>query len=128
MKSGKPGADIWTRTIGRRQLLKTLGLAGSILALGGPHGLAEAMAPSPPAAAGDIPRRALGKTGVDVSILCFGGAHWGRMEDDAEAIRCCTKPSMQASPFSTTPGNTTADARKNSWAGLCRAGGTKSSS
>ena len=87
MKSGKPGADIWTRTIGRRQLLKTLGLAGSILALGGPHGLAEAMAPSPPAAAGDIPRRALGKTGVDVSILCFGGAHWGRIEDDAEAIR-----------------------------------------
>ena len=35
----------------------------------------------------DIPRRALGKTGVDVSILCFGGAHWGRMEDDTEAIR-----------------------------------------
>ena len=87
MKSGKPGADIWTRTIDRRQLLKTLGLAGSILALGGPHGLAEAMAPSPPPTAGDIPRRALGKTGVDVSILCFGGAHWGRMEDDAEAIR-----------------------------------------
>ena len=87
MKSGKPGADIWTRTINRRQLLKTLGLAGSILALGGPHGLAEAMAPSPPPAAGDIPRRALGKTGVDVSILCFGGAHWGRREDDAEAIR-----------------------------------------
>lgn len=87
MKSGKPGADIWTRMIGRRQLLKTLGLAGSILALGGPHGLAEALAPSPPPATGDIPRRALGKTGVDVSILCFGGAHWGRMEDDAEAIR-----------------------------------------
>ncbi len=87
MKSGKPGADIWTRAIDRRQLLKTLGLAGSILALGGPHGLADAMAPAPPAAPGEIPRRALGKTGVDVSILCFGGAHWGRMADDADAIR-----------------------------------------
>jgi aryl-alcohol dehydrogenase-like predicted oxidoreductase len=29
----------------------------------------------------------LGKTGVQVSALCFGGAHLGRIENDAEAIR-----------------------------------------
>jgi aryl-alcohol dehydrogenase-like predicted oxidoreductase len=29
----------------------------------------------------------LGKTGIQVSALCFGGAHWGRIESDAEAIR-----------------------------------------
>ncbi|MBU6481760.1 MAG: aldo/keto reductase [Nitrospirae bacterium] len=29
----------------------------------------------------------LGKTGVQVSALCFGGAHWGRMDSEAEAIR-----------------------------------------
>jgi aryl-alcohol dehydrogenase-like predicted oxidoreductase len=29
----------------------------------------------------------LGKTGIQVSALCFGGAHWGRIENDAEAIR-----------------------------------------
>jgi predicted aldo/keto reductase-like oxidoreductase len=87
MKSGKSGADFWTTTFDRRQLLKTLGLAGSLLALGGPGRLAGAMAPTSPAATGEIPKRALGKTGVDVSILCFGGAHWGRIESDAEAIR-----------------------------------------
>ncbi len=31
--------------------------------------------------------RPLGNTGVQVSALCFGGAHWGRIEDDAAAIR-----------------------------------------
>lgn len=31
--------------------------------------------------------RPLGNTGVQVSALCFGGAHWGRIEDDTAAIR-----------------------------------------
>jgi uncharacterized protein len=82
--------DFWLTPLDRRQLFKTLGVAGSVLALSGPRGLAQAMAKGPTAprsAAGDIPQRALGKTGVNVSALCFGGAHWGGMENDAEAIR-----------------------------------------
>lgn len=75
---------------GRRQLLKTLGVAGSLLALGGVGRWAEslageAFASSP--ASGDIPKRPLGKTGVQVSALCFGGAHWGRLKDESEAFR-----------------------------------------
>lgn len=34
-----------------------------------------------------IPLRPLGKTGVDVSILCLGGHHAGQIRDDDEAIR-----------------------------------------
>lgn len=100
MKSETPDADFWSTTLDRRQLLKTIGAVGSVVALGGPRGLVEAMEPeragagAVPAdtAAGSggtaaIPRRMLGKTGVQVSALCFGGAHWGRIEQDAEAIR-----------------------------------------
>jgi aryl-alcohol dehydrogenase-like predicted oxidoreductase len=82
--------DFLRTRLDRRQLLKTLGVAGSVLALTGPRGLAQALAQAPAApsaAVGDIPQRALGKTGVKVSALCFGGAHWGRMDSDAEAIR-----------------------------------------
>ena len=78
------------KPVDRRELLKTLGLAGSVLALSGPRGLGQAMAQSPTAphaATGEIPQRALGKTGVNVSALCFGGAHWGGMDSDVEAIR-----------------------------------------
>lgn len=87
MKSGQPDTDFWAASLDRRQLLKTLGLAGSILALGGPRGLAESLAQESAAATGEIPKRALGRTGVRVSALCFGGAHWGRNENEAEAIR-----------------------------------------
>jgi len=38
-------------------------------------------------AANAIPRRPLGKTGEEVSILCLGGAHLGRTPSEAEAIR-----------------------------------------
>jgi aryl-alcohol dehydrogenase-like predicted oxidoreductase len=82
-------------------MLKALGWAGSVMALNGPGGLAQAMEPrqagsgaetTEPAAGsspatGAIPTRALGKTGVEVSVLCFGGAHWGRMGTEAEGIR-----------------------------------------
>jgi len=74
-------------SLNRRQLLKALGLLGSIVALGGTRGLADAQAPARSSTTGDIPKRLLGKTGVQVSALCFGGAHWGGIEDDAEAIR-----------------------------------------
>lgn len=87
MTSEPPDNPFWTTSLDRRQLLKTLGLAGSILALNGPRGLADVMAQEAPAATGEMPKRALGKTGLQVSALCFGGAHWGRNENDAEAIR-----------------------------------------
>ncbi len=87
--------NFWSRALDRRQMLKMLGGVASVLALSGPRGLAEAMAPSATSArdtehsvaTGEVPKRALGKTGVEVSVLCFGGAHWGRMDSEAEAIR-----------------------------------------
>ncbi|MBA2484567.1 MAG: aldo/keto reductase, partial [Nitrospira sp.] len=86
--------DVWSTRIDRRQLLKTLGIAGSLLALSGPHGMAHAIggpqgalpAASEPVS-GTMPRRMLGKTGVEVSALCFGGAHLGRIDGETEAIR-----------------------------------------
>jgi aryl-alcohol dehydrogenase-like predicted oxidoreductase len=93
--SPRDSADFWSRSLDRRQMLKSLGVVGSVLALSGPRGLAEAMAPTATnaqdsersVATGEVPKRALGKTGVDVSVLCFGGAHWGRMSSEAEAMR-----------------------------------------
>jgi aryl-alcohol dehydrogenase-like predicted oxidoreductase len=93
--SPRDSADFWSRSLDRRQMLKSLGVVGSVLALSGPRGLAEAMAPTAThaqdpersAATGAVPKRALGKIGVDVSVLCFGGAHWGRMSSEAEAMR-----------------------------------------
>ncbi len=76
----------WAKTLDRRQLLKALGAVGSAMLFGSPGGLAEAMAEQE-AATGGIPRRALGKTGVEVSAICFGGAHWGRMRSETDAIR-----------------------------------------
>lgn len=79
--------EFWSLPLGRRQLLKSLGVLGVTATLAGPRGLAEAIEPALSAATGVIPVRPLGKTGVKVSALCFGGAHWGRIDDDAEAIR-----------------------------------------
>lgn len=101
MDPKKQSRDFWTSELDRRQMLKTLGVVGSVMALSGPRSLTEAMAQRQPAtgagsekpAAGSggateaIPRRVLGKTGVEVSVLCFGGAHWGRMSTEAEAMR-----------------------------------------
>jgi aryl-alcohol dehydrogenase-like predicted oxidoreductase len=82
-----PNRDLWAGSLNRRQLLKALGVLGSIVALGGTRGLVDALEPARSSVAGEIPKRLLGKTGVQVSALCFGGAHWGRIEDDTEAIR-----------------------------------------
>ena len=90
MKPKTQDRDFWSKRLDRRQLLKTLGVAGAALALGGPPGLTELVGPASAAAgtaSGEVPTRTLGKTGVLVSALCFGGAHWGRIENDAEAIR-----------------------------------------
>jgi uncharacterized protein len=87
MKSPMPNRNLWTGSLNRRQLLKALGVLGSIVALGGTRRLADALEPARSSTTGEVPKRLLGKTGVQVSALCFGGAHWGRIEDDAEAIR-----------------------------------------
>jgi aryl-alcohol dehydrogenase-like predicted oxidoreductase len=102
MKPEDHPSNFWSQKLDRRQMLKTLGrigqigllgLIGSAAALAGPRGLAEAMSSSPSSdggagtAAGDVPKRKLGKTGVEVSALCFGGAHLGRIKSDAEAVR-----------------------------------------
>ncbi len=58
----------------RREFMKTVGLAG--LAVAGAGVTGAIAAPEPPAAPAKIatvPRRPLGKTGVEVSSLCLGG-------------------------------------------------------
>lgn len=46
-----------------------------------------ALAASSATAAGGVPRRKLGKTGLDISILGLGGARVGNLKDNEEAIR-----------------------------------------
>ncbi|HSA61351.1 MAG TPA: aldo/keto reductase [Nitrospiraceae bacterium] len=87
MKARVADQDFWSMSLGRRQVLKALGMIGSAAVLGGQRGLADAIEPAFSVATGEIPMRPLGRTGVKVSALCFGGAHWGRIENDAEAIR-----------------------------------------
>ena len=61
----------------RREFVTTVGLAGLAgLAVAGAGAAAVMAAPGPPAGAaqaGTMPKRKLGKTGVDVSILALGG-------------------------------------------------------
>jgi aryl-alcohol dehydrogenase-like predicted oxidoreductase len=91
MASSKSREPFWSSSLDRRQFLKRLGVAGSLLALGEGGRLADSWAieaSQPGTATGDVPTRILGKTGTRVSALCFGGAHLGRFENDTEAIRC----------------------------------------
>lgn len=67
----------------RRDFLKTTAraaLAASTISVG----LAAERAP---AAAGPVPKRPLGKTGVSVSLLGLGGHHIGIQRDAAESVR-----------------------------------------
>ncbi len=58
----------------RRDFVKTVGLAGlAVAGAGVPGALAAPEPPAAPAQASAMPRRKLGKTGADVSILCLGG-------------------------------------------------------
>jgi predicted aldo/keto reductase-like oxidoreductase len=66
----------------RRGFFKVVG-QGALAAGLAPAALAEI---APGEQQGDIPRRALGKTGQKVSMLCIGGYHMG-MKDEAEGIR-----------------------------------------
>lgn len=93
-KSAEPAW--WHGEVDRRAVLKHMGIWGTLFLLGGAQRLNTAGAEtsgratphltSPPAQ-GHIPRRMLGKTGVEVSALCFGGAHLSRIDSEAEAIR-----------------------------------------
>ena len=113
LNSRSPGS------LNRRQLLQRLGIAGAALAFSSSR-LLEAIAreqgvPEPPdqRPSGDIPRRPLGKTGVEVSAICFGGAHFGKIPDDTQAIRLLQEAIDSGMTFLEMPGSITADGRKN---------------
>jgi predicted aldo/keto reductase-like oxidoreductase len=65
----------------RREFLASSLAAGAALSLGG----AAVAADDKPDKG--VPTRPLGKTGVDVSILCLGGWHIGSVKDQDEAIK-----------------------------------------
>jgi len=65
----------------RREFIQTAVAATATLTLG-----QELLAQTKSSAAG-IPTRPLGKTGVQVSILCLGGWHIGEVQDKKEAIK-----------------------------------------
>jgi len=73
---------------GRRQFLRELGLIGTGAALHNSlaRDLSAAEAPQAPAT-GEIPRRAFGRTGVQVSLLGLGGHTLGQARSEAEATR-----------------------------------------
>ena len=47
----------------------------------------QVIAQTTPASADGLPQRKLGRSGVNVSILCLGGWHIGAVKEDKEAIR-----------------------------------------
>jgi len=80
---------------GRRALLRRAGLAGAgaaligSLAASGEAGTGKARA-SPPEGrqgTGEIPRRAFGKTGAQVSLLRLGSHRLGEAKIESEAVR-----------------------------------------
>ncbi len=79
----------------RRQFLKTAGVLGTGVVLGvGADVSAQraqtgqrAAADASEAASGEIPQRPLGRTGVKVSALGFGGHHLGELKTVEDAIR-----------------------------------------
>ena len=66
----------------RREFLQTALASASVLSLSD-----TILAETRTASGQGIPTRPLGDTGERVSILCLGGWHIGRIEDDGEAIR-----------------------------------------
>jgi uncharacterized protein len=81
---------------GRREFLQWLAMA-ALAGCGAATGRTETTAGAgsarggrgrtPARAKGEIPRRKLGKTGVEVSALALGGHHLGRAPDEAAAVR-----------------------------------------
>ncbi len=68
----------------RRQFLRTAG-GGAVAASLTPPRLSEALAET--VKHGEMPYRPLGKTGQKVSIICLGGYHIGKHDDEAEGLR-----------------------------------------
>jgi len=66
----------------RREFMQSAAKGMSVAALA-----KQVVAQTKPAGAGGLPTRKLGRTGVDVSVLCLGGWHIGAVKGDAEAIR-----------------------------------------
>jgi aryl-alcohol dehydrogenase-like predicted oxidoreductase len=85
----------FSRSLSRREILTRLGILGSMVALDGPLRLSSALGQVRPAARSvsdhtdnaPIARRPLGETGLEVSILCLGGAHIGHAGSEREAMR-----------------------------------------
>lgn len=80
------------KSVNRRNLLKTIGLVGSAMALQGPLQFLQAAGRlteglSSPQVSDQVSRRPLGTTGVDVSILALGGAHLGKAGSEQHAVR-----------------------------------------
>jgi aryl-alcohol dehydrogenase-like predicted oxidoreductase len=68
----------------RRDFIRAL---AAVAALRGLERSALAAAATPPASGEAVPRRPLGRTGVQVSIVGLGGHHIGRQQDPAESVR-----------------------------------------
>ena len=68
--------------VSRRKFLKNAAAGTAALTLG-----SQLIAQTTDAQATGMPMRPLGKTGVNVSILCLGGWHIGAVQDKNEAIR-----------------------------------------
>ncbi len=66
----------------RRDFLQTTAAASAAVGLA-----AAAQAADNEGARTGLPQRALGRTGVNVSIICLGGWHIGSVKDEQEAIR-----------------------------------------
>jgi len=74
---------------GRREFMKTVGVFGAAAGLGAAaHASSASAAPTAAGtASGDIPRRPLGRTGVQVSAIGVGGHHLGDLATVDDAIR-----------------------------------------
>jgi aryl-alcohol dehydrogenase-like predicted oxidoreductase len=75
------------RQLGRRNFLKGAALAGAGIASASAAAVraVEARDEKPPGQAGPIPKKKLGKTGLEVSALGLGGFHLGVPQDAREA-------------------------------------------
>ncbi len=60
-----------------------------------------------------IPLRALGRAGVEVTAIGFGGITWARSKMTPKPFVWFTKRWTRALPLWTTPGNITTGAAKN---------------
>ena len=118
-----------TPEIERRCFIQAgLASAGTVLAASAlPSQVASAALPPQMTSNGadQIPRRPLGKTGEQVSIIGLGGYHLGTVQSREFAVRWFRRQWMLESPFSTTHGSTTTTAVKNGWGLDYRAGATR---